>query len=285
MPEGAVVVFSAHGVAPSVHVEAAQRPADDRRDLPAGHQGARRGAALRPRGRRHPADRPRGPRGGRRHNRARRPTASISSRARTPSPRLEVRDPAKVAWLSQTTLSVDETQETVAALRERFPLLADPPSDDICYATQNRQVAVKEIAAALGSRLVVGSTNSSNSVRLVEVALGQRRAARRTSSMTSATSTRLARRCQHGRRHQRRICTRVAGRDVLGWLAERGSTTSKRSPSVAETPDVRAAARAAPGHEDRLSLRLTLTRCPSACRSPAMRKPACTSALTGIATS
>src|SRR5581483_8352119 len=84
---------------------------------------------------------------------------------------LEVRDPAKVAWLSQTTLSVDETLETVAALRARFPLLMDPPSDDICYATQNRQIAVKEIAAQSELVLVVGSANSSNSVRLVEVAL------------------------------------------------------------------------------------------------------------------
>ena len=83
-----------------------------------------------------------------------------------------VADPAKVAWLSQTTLSVDETLETVAALRARFPLLADPPSDDICYATQNRQAAVKAIAARSDLVLVVGSANSSNSVRLVEVAAG-----------------------------------------------------------------------------------------------------------------
>jgi 4-hydroxy-3-methylbut-2-enyl diphosphate reductase len=82
-----------------------------------------------------------------------------------------VRDPARVAWLSQTTLSVDETLETVAAIRERFPQLLDPPSDDICYATQNRQLAVKEIAAGSDLVIVVGSGNSSNSVRLVEVAL------------------------------------------------------------------------------------------------------------------
>ena len=85
--------------------------------------------------------------------------------------KIEVRDPAKVAWLSQTTLSVDETLETVAAIRERFPLLLDPPSDDICYATQNRQLAVKEIAKDADLVIVVGSGNSSNSVRLVEVAL------------------------------------------------------------------------------------------------------------------
>jgi 4-hydroxy-3-methylbut-2-enyl diphosphate reductase len=76
-----------------------------------------------------------------------------------------------VAWLSQTTLSVDETLQTVAAIRERFPLLLDPPSDDICYATQNRQLAIKEISQGADLVLVVGSANSSNSVRLVEVAL------------------------------------------------------------------------------------------------------------------
>ena len=84
---------------------------------------------------------------------------------------VEVRDPAKVAWLSQTTLSVDETMAVVDAIRERFPELLDPPSDDICYATQNRQIAVKEISGAADLVIVVGSGNSSNSVRLVEVAL------------------------------------------------------------------------------------------------------------------
>ena len=84
---------------------------------------------------------------------------------------VQVRDPARVAYLSQTTLSVDETNVTVDALRRRFPLLQGPPSADICYATQNRQIAVKEIAEAADLVLVVGSRNSSNSVRLVEVAL------------------------------------------------------------------------------------------------------------------
>jgi 4-hydroxy-3-methylbut-2-enyl diphosphate reductase len=84
---------------------------------------------------------------------------------------VEVRDPEKVIWLSQTTLSVDETMQTVAALRARFPSLSDPPSDDICYATQNRQVAVKAMAPQCDLVVVVGSRNSSNSVRLVEVAL------------------------------------------------------------------------------------------------------------------
>ncbi len=82
-----------------------------------------------------------------------------------------VESPEKLVWISQTTLSVDETMETVNILRERFPSLQDPPSDDICYATQNRQVAVKKVAPDAELVLVVGSANSSNSVRLVEVAL------------------------------------------------------------------------------------------------------------------
>lgn len=85
--------------------------------------------------------------------------------------RVQVNDPTKVSWLSQTTLSVDETMEIVRKLRQRFPLLQDPPSDDICYATSNRQAAVKQIAGHSDLVIVVGSANSSNSVRLVEVAL------------------------------------------------------------------------------------------------------------------
>jgi len=84
---------------------------------------------------------------------------------------IDVADPDKVVWLSQTTLSVDETMETVRRLRQRFPNLQDPPSDDICYATQNRQVAIKKVAEQAELVIVVGSANSSNSVRLVEVAL------------------------------------------------------------------------------------------------------------------
>lgn len=84
---------------------------------------------------------------------------------------IEVPETDKLIWLSQTTLSVDETMETVRRLRLRFPHLQDPPSDDICYATQNRQVAIKKIAPDCDLVLIVGSSNSSNSVRLVEVAL------------------------------------------------------------------------------------------------------------------
>src|SRR3954471_6706113 len=170
VPEGSIVVFSAHGAAPVVHEQAASRQLRtidatcplvtkvhaearrfDREDydiLLIGHEGHEEviGTTGEAPDRVHLVDGP----------------AAVDT--------IEVRDPAKVAWLSQTTLSVDETMETVAALRQRFPLLVDPPSDDICYATQNRQNAAKEIAAEAGLVLVVGSPNSSNSVRLVEVA-------------------------------------------------------------------------------------------------------------------
>ena len=85
---------------------------------------------------------------------------------------LEVADPGKIAYLTQTTLSLEDTKEIIAALRQRFPLIQGPPSEDICYATQNRQLAVKELAAATDLILVVGASNSSNSNRLVEEAIG-----------------------------------------------------------------------------------------------------------------
>jgi 4-hydroxy-3-methylbut-2-enyl diphosphate reductase len=170
VPEGAVVVFSAHGVAPEVRAEAQARGL---RTIDATcplvtkvHNEARRFAAqgydillIGHEG----------------HEEVVGTTGEAPSHIRLvdgpdASADVQVRDPARVAWLSQTTLSVDETSQTVAALRERFPLLADPPSDDICYATQNRQVAVKAIAAESDLVIVVGSQNSSNSVRLVEVA-------------------------------------------------------------------------------------------------------------------
>jgi 4-hydroxy-3-methylbut-2-enyl diphosphate reductase len=171
VPEGAVVVFSAHGVSPAVREEAQRRSlrtidatcplvtkvhnearrfaAQDYDILLIGHQNHEEveGTTGEAPARIHLVD---GPDGG----------ADV-----------QVRDPAKVAWLSQTTLSVDETIQTVAALRERFPQLIDPPSDDICYATQNRQAAIKQVAKEADLVIVVGSDNSSNSVRLVEVAL------------------------------------------------------------------------------------------------------------------
>jgi 4-hydroxy-3-methylbut-2-en-1-yl diphosphate reductase len=171
VPAGAIVVFSAHGVAPAVHEQAtarglrtidatcplvtkvhqeAKRFARDGYDiLLIGHEGHEEveGTAGEAPLQIQLVDGP----------------DAVDS--------ITVRDPSRVVWLSQTTLSVDETMQTVSALKERFPELADPPSDDICYATQNRQVAVKAMAADCDLVVVIGSRNSSNSVRLVEVAL------------------------------------------------------------------------------------------------------------------
>ncbi len=171
VPEGATVIFSAHGVAPVVHDEAralslktidatcplvtkvhheAVRFADEGYDiLLIGHEGHEEVVGTAGEAPDHvtlvdgPDD-----------------VANVT-----------VRDPSKVVWLSQTTLSVDETMDTVNRLREKFPQLQDPPSDDICYATQNRQLAVRQMAPETDLMIVVGSRNSSNSVRLVEVAL------------------------------------------------------------------------------------------------------------------
>ncbi|MCS0634483.1 4-hydroxy-3-methylbut-2-enyl diphosphate reductase [Streptomyces sp. LP05-1] len=172
VPEGSIVMFSAHGVAPTVHAEAAERKLatidatcplvtkvhkeavrfakEDYDILLIGHEG---------------------------HEEV------IGTSGEAPEhitlvdgpddvENVSVRDDSKVVWLSQTTLSVDETMETVDRLKEKFPQLVSPPSDDICYATQNRQIAVKQMGADADLVIVVGSKNSSNSVRLVEVALG-----------------------------------------------------------------------------------------------------------------
>jgi len=171
VPEGAIVVFSAHGVAPTVHEEAARRnlrtidatcplvtkvhkeavrfAEEDYDILLVGHSG---------------------------HEEVEGTAGEAPEHIQiVNSPRdvenVVVRDPERVVWLSQTTLSVDEAMETVDRIRTRFPGLVSPPSDDICYATQNRQVAVKKISEAADLVIVVGSSNSSNSVRLVEVAL------------------------------------------------------------------------------------------------------------------
>ncbi|MFC9786357.1 4-hydroxy-3-methylbut-2-enyl diphosphate reductase [Rhodococcus sp. NPDC127528] len=172
VPENSVLVFSAHGVSPAVHEAAAERSLhtidatcplvtkvhqeakrfarDDFDILLIGHEGHEEveGTAGEAPDHVQLVDGP----------------DSVDA--------VTVRDESKVIWLSQTTLSVDETMQTVARLREKFPLLQDPPSDDICYATQNRQVAVKAMAPECDLVIVVGSRNSSNSVRLVEVALG-----------------------------------------------------------------------------------------------------------------
>src|SRR4051812_25578873 len=171
VPEGAVVVFSAHGVAPTVHADAnsrglktidatcplvtkvhneARRFADaGYQILLIGHEGHEEVVGTT----------------------GEAPDAIQLVDGPEAADRVTVRDPNRVVWLSQTTLSVDETLETVRRLRARFPALEDPPSDDICYATQNRQTAVKAIAPQVDLFLVVGSQNSSNSVRTVEVAL------------------------------------------------------------------------------------------------------------------
>ncbi|WP_329122241.1 4-hydroxy-3-methylbut-2-enyl diphosphate reductase [Streptomyces sp. NBC_01465] len=171
VPEGSIVMFSAHGVAPTVHAEAAERnlatidatcplvtkvhkeavryAKEDYDILLIGHEGHEEVIGTSGEAPDHitlvdgPDD-----------------VANVS-----------VRDESKVVWLSQTTLSVDETMETVDALKSKFPNLLSPPSDDICYATQNRQIAVKKLAEDAELVIVVGSKNSSNSIRMVEVAL------------------------------------------------------------------------------------------------------------------
>jgi 4-hydroxy-3-methylbut-2-enyl diphosphate reductase len=171
VPEGALVVFSAHGVSPAVHEQAATRQLrtidatcplvtkvhqeakrfarDDYDILLIGHEG---------------------------HEEVEGTAGEAPDNVRLvdtaeDAANVTVRDPSKVVWLSQTTLSVDETMVRVNQLKSRFPELQDPPSDDICYATQNRQVAVKAMAPECDLVIVVGSQNSSNSKRLVEVAL------------------------------------------------------------------------------------------------------------------
>ncbi|MDQ2837612.1 MAG: 4-hydroxy-3-methylbut-2-enyl diphosphate reductase [Actinomycetota bacterium] len=170
VPEGSIVVFSAHGVAPSVHAEAASR---NLRAIDATcplvtkvHNEARRYAA---------EDYDIVLIGHEGHEEVVGTTGEAPEHIRLVNgpedvDEVQVRDPARLVWLSQTTLSVDETMETVQALQRKFPLMQAPPSDDICYATQNRQAAVKAIAPASELFLVVGSANSSNSVRMVEVA-------------------------------------------------------------------------------------------------------------------
>ena len=171
VPEGALVVFSAHGVSPAVHEQAADRQLrtidatcplvtkvhqeakrfarDDYDILLIGHEGHEEVEGTAGEAPEH---------------------VQLVDTAEDVE-KVAVRDPSKVVWLSQTTLSVDETMVRVNQLRSRFPELQDPPSDDICYATQNRQVAVKAMAPECDLVLVVGSQNSSNSKRLVEVAL------------------------------------------------------------------------------------------------------------------
>ena len=170
VPEGAVVVFSAHGVSPKVrdeaaarrlraidatcplvtkvHMEARRHAGDGREILLIGHAG---------------------------HVEVEGTMGEAPERMRlvesvADAERVQVRDPSRVAFLTQTTLSVDDTRAIVEVLRRRFPDIQGPPQEDICYATQNRQNAVKAVAPRIEVLLVVGAPNSSNSQRLVEVA-------------------------------------------------------------------------------------------------------------------
>ncbi len=221
VPVGATVVLSAHGVAPTVHQEAsarqlrtidatcplvtkvhheARRFADEDVDiLLIGHEGHEEvvGTTGQAPARITLVDGP----------------GSVDS--------ITVRDPSRVAWLSQTTLSVDETQETVRRLRERFPALMDPPSDDICYATQNRQVAIKQVAEQSDLVLVVGSRNSSNSVRLVEVARDRGAVGHLIDSAREIDEAWLDGVATVGVTSGASVPD-VLVREVLGWLAEHG---------------------------------------------------------------
>ncbi len=251
VPDGAVVVFSAHGVSPAVrdqarakqlvtvdatcplvtkvHQEARRFAADDLDILLIGHEGHEEveGTAGEAPERTQLVDGP----------------DSIAD--------VQVRDPRRVAWLSQTTLSVDEAMASVDALRRRFPALIDPPSDDICYATSNRQAAVKEIAPRADLVIVVGSANSSNSVRLVEVAAeAGAGAAHRVDSVADLDEDWLAGVSTVGVTSGASV-PEVLVDQVRAWLAERGFgdteeiRTATESLSFALPPELRRALRAA----------------------------------------
>jgi 4-hydroxy-3-methylbut-2-enyl diphosphate reductase len=218
VPEGSIVVFSAHGVAPTVHAEAAARSlrtidatcplvtkvhmeakrfaSSDHDILLIGHEGHEEvvGTAGEAPEHIHLVDGPGG------------------------VDQVTVRDESKVVWLSQTTLSVDETMETVARLKEKFPLLQSPPSDDICYATQNRQQAVKDIGA--GCDLVVALDAGARAAYLVDYAREIDEAwldGVTTVGLTSGASV-----------------PEILVTDVLAWLAERGYTDVEEITSAEE---------------------------------------------------
>jgi 4-hydroxy-3-methylbut-2-enyl diphosphate reductase len=222
VPEGALVIFSAHGVAPSVHEEAAQRNLrtidatcplvtkvhhearrfsnEGYQILLIGHEGHEEVVGTSGQAPEH--------------------ITLVDGPDHVDD--VQVPDPDKVVWLSQTTLSVDETMETVDRLRQRFPNLMSPPSDDICYATQNRQAAVKLMAAASDLVLVVGSGNSSNSVRLVEVALNAgAKSAHRVDNADEVDAAWLEGVATVGVTSGASVPENLVD-GVLAWLAERG---------------------------------------------------------------
>ena len=227
VPPGSTVVFSAHGVSPAVHAEAEQRDLktidatcplvtkvhhearrfaqEDYRILLIGHAGHEEveGTA------------------------GEAPEHITLVEHPDDVEHLEFPEGTRLSWLSQTTLSVDETMETVRRLREKFPQLEDPPSDDICYATQNRQVAVKEIAKDADLVIVVGSANSSNSVRLVEVALeAGAKASYRIDDITEIDEAWLEGVSTVGVTSGASVPDDLV-QDVLGYLAERGIGDAK----------------------------------------------------------
>jgi 4-hydroxy-3-methylbut-2-en-1-yl diphosphate reductase len=222
VPEGETVIFSAHGVAPVVHEEAARRQlktidatcplvtkvhveakrfaASDYDILLIGHEGHEEVVGTS----------------------GEAPEHVILVDGPEHADTISVRDPDKVVWLSQTTLSVDETMETVRRLRARFPNLQDPPSDDICYATQNRQAAVKKLAPEADLLIVVGSRNSSNSVRLVEVALEHGAGAGHLVDFADEIDESWLDGVSSVGVTSGASVPEVLVRDVLAWLAERG---------------------------------------------------------------
>ncbi|MGI9093607.1 MAG: 4-hydroxy-3-methylbut-2-enyl diphosphate reductase [Mycobacteriales bacterium] len=222
VPEGATVVFSAHGIAPSVRVDAQARSLktiDATCPLVTKvHAEARRFAA---------ADYDILLIGHAGHEEVIGTTGEAPDRIHLIDgpddvAKVQVRDPERVVWLSQTTLSVDETLATVALLKRRFPALAAPPSDDICYATQNRQSAVKVLAPECDLVIVVGSGNSSNSVRLVEVALDAGASDARLVDAASEIDARWLDGVGTVGVTSGASVPEVLVADVLGWLAERG---------------------------------------------------------------
>jgi 4-hydroxy-3-methylbut-2-en-1-yl diphosphate reductase len=235
IPEGSTVVFSAHGVAPVVHEEAAARNlktidatcplvtkvhAEARRFanegyqiLLVGHEGHEEVVGTM----------------------GEAPDSMILVEDSSDAGRVEVPENERLVWLSQTTLSVDETLATVGALRERFPHLVSPPSDDICYATQNRQAAVKAIAEQCDVMIVVGSGNSSNSVRLVEVALEAGATAAYRVDSADELDEAWFDGCQTVGLTSGASVPEILVDDVLTWLRQRGCGTIEEVHTAEET--------------------------------------------------
>lgn len=245
VPQGSTVVFSAHGVAPSVHVEAQERSlktidatcplvtkvhseakrfaAEGKQILLIGHEGHEEVVGTM----------------------GEAPEAITLVENPADADTVEVDPDREVVWLSQTTLSVDETMETVDRLQQRLPNLSSPPSDDICYATQNRQAAVKVIAEQCDVLIVVGSGNSSNSVRLVEVGLeAGASAAYRVDGVDELRDEWLDDAATVGVTSGASV-PEILVQGVLGWLAERGFgdveevTTAEETLIFALPPELR----------------------------------------------